>query len=200
MAEGRSIFTAVPLSPEAKAAVDELVTRVKADVAADVGPDARPVRWVRTDGIHVTLRFLGPTPADRFAGVERAVTAAAAECPPVRVRIHGAGGFPRPDRPRTLWLRIDEGQEGLATIARRLDDHLATDGWAHEARPFHAHLTLARADGVRAGPQTLRRLVAEAERLSFEFLADELVLFESVTGGGPARYEPLLRAPLTGEK
>jgi hypothetical protein len=40
--------------------------------------------------------------------------------------------------------------------------------------------------------------VAEAQRLAFEFVADELVLFESVTGGGPARYEPLLRASLSG--
>jgi hypothetical protein len=50
---------------------------------------------------------------------------------------------------------------------------------------------------VRAGPETLRRLVAEAEDLVVGWTADELVLFESVTGGGPARYEVLLRAPLS---
>jgi 2'-5' RNA ligase len=59
-------------------------------------------------------------------------------------------------------------------------------------------MTLARSDGVRAGPETLRRLVAEAEHLDVAWRADELVLFESVTGGGPARYESLLTVPLTG--
>jgi hypothetical protein len=41
-------------------------------------------------------------------------------------------------------------------------------------------------------------LTAEAEQLDVAWQADELVLMESITGGGPARYEPLLRAPLSG--
>jgi 2'-5' RNA ligase len=156
------------------------------------------VRWVRTDGLHLTVRFLGPTTADRLPGVERAVTATAAGARPLRIRIHGGGGFPRPDRPRTLWLRVAEGEDHLAALAQGLDDHLAAEGWPRETRPFRAHLTLARSDGVRAGPETLRRLVAEAENLDVSWQADELMLMESITGGGPARYEPLLRLPLEG--
>ena len=160
------------------------------------GSDVRPVRWVRTDGLHVTVRFLGPTPPGRLAGIERAVVATAVDVAPIHLRLHGGGGFPHPDRPRTLWLRIDEGEADLAALARRFDDYLAEEHWAREQRPFRAHLTLARSDGVRAGPETLRRLIAEAEDLSTEWVADELVLFESITGSGPARYEPLLRAEL----
>jgi 2'-5' RNA ligase len=176
------------------------VERIKASVPLHGrdGSELRTVRWVRMDGLHVTVRFLGPTPEDRLPRVERAVIATANEVAPVRLRLHGGGGFPGPDRPRTLWLNIDQGEAELAALARKLDDHLAEEGWPRESRPFRAHLTLARSDGVRAGPETLRRLVEEAEHLNVEWLAEELVLFESVTGGGPARYEPLLRAPLTG--
>jgi 2'-5' RNA ligase len=148
------------------------------------------------DGLHVTVRFLGPTPPDRLPGVERAVVAAATASKPFRLRLHGGGGFPRPDRPRTLWLRITDGADELADLARRVDDELAAHGWPRETRPFRAHLTLARSDGVRAGPKTLRALIAEAATLDVSWTADELVLFESVTGGGPARYDALLRAPL----
>jgi len=175
------------------------VDRVKAGVARDVGPDARPVRWVRTDGLHVTVRFLGPVAQDLLPPLATAIGQAAAATPPMRIRLHGGGGFPRPDRPRTLWLRIDDGAAALGAVAADLDGRLARAGWPPESRPFRAHLTLARADGVRAGPETLRRLVDEAQRLAFEFVADELVLFESVTGGGPARYERLLDVPLSGE-
>jgi 2'-5' RNA ligase len=197
----RAIFAALPLSPDARAQVEALVERVRAAMPireAD-GSEVRPVRWVRTDGLHVTVRFLGPTQPDRLAGIERAVAAAAAATQPIRLRLHGGGGFPHPDRPRTLWLRIDEGEAELAALARRLDDHLEDEHWPREQRPFRAHLTLARSDGVRAGPATLRRLVAEAQDLAAEWIADEFVLFESLTGGGPARYEPLLRAPLAGD-
>jgi 2'-5' RNA ligase len=191
---------ALPLSPDARRQVEDLADRVRASVPAleADGSAARPVRWVRTDGLHVTVRFLGPTAPGRLAGIERAVTATAAGFPPIRLRLHGGGGFPHPERPRTLWLRIDEGEAGVAALARDLDDHLADEQWPRDGRPFRAHLTLARSDGVRAGPETLRRLIAEAEALSAEWTADELVLYESITGGGPARYEPLLRARLTG--
>ena len=37
-------------------------------------------------------------------------------------------------------------------------------------------------------------LFAAAATLEIRFTADRLVLFESLTGGGPARYEPLLVA------
>ena len=130
--------------------------------------------------------------------MERAVTAAAALAQPVRVRLQGAGGFPRPDAPRTLWLRVVDGEAGLKELAGILDDALAAEEWPREGRDFRAHLTIARADGVRSGPETLRQLVAAAAETSIEWLADELVLYESVTGAGPARYEPLLRLPLGG--
>jgi 2'-5' RNA ligase len=186
----------IPLPPDARDEVTALVERVQAAMtlrSAGSG-DLRPVRWVRMDGVHVTVRFLGPTPPERIESVTAALQAVAEQSIPFRVRLQGGGGFPRPDRPRTLWLRIDQGESDLAAFARRLDDRLARDGWPRETRPFRAHLTLARSDGVRAGPETLRLLMAEAQHLSVGWTADEAVLFESVTGGGPARYEPLARA------
>ena len=196
----RAIFVALPLPPDARAQVEALVGRVQHGLPTREGDgsEVRPVRWVRTDGLHVTVRFLGPAAPDQLAGIERAVIATAADAAPIMLRLHGGGGFPRPDRPRTLWLRIEEGASELAALATRLDDHLAAEGWVREERPFRAHLTLARSDGVRAGPETLRRLIEEAQGLSTAWTAEELVLFESLTGGGPARYEPLLRVPLAG--
>lgn len=195
------MFVALPLPADAREQVAALVERVRAAVPSHEadGSERRAVRWVRTDGLHVTVRFLGPTPPDRLAGIERAVMATAAASAPFTLRLHGGGGFPHPDRPRTLWLQITAGDDAVAGLARSLDDRLAEEHWPRDGRPFGAHLTLARSDGVRAGPETLRRLVAEAETLDVSWQADEVVLYESVTGGGPARYEPLLRASLAAE-
>lgn len=197
MTEMRRLFVAVPLSEAARSAVTAVVERVR-EAERAAAPEDRPVRWVRVDGLHLTLRFLGATPEDRLEGLERAVDAAAGVVSPFGVRIAGAGGFPGPNRPRALWLGISEGGDALADLARRLDDGLASEGWDRETRPFRAHLTLARADGVPAGGRTVARLIAEAQGLDAAWTAERLTLYESQLGGGPARYIALHEARLTG--
>ena len=125
-----------------------------------------------------------------------AVRRAAATQDPFEVRIDGGGSFPNPGRRRTLWLAVTHGTTELASLARALNGELVAAGWPFDEQPFRAHLTVARSDGVTAGADVARRLTAAAEGLGVSSAADRLVLFESITGGGPARYEPLESTPL----
>ena len=190
---GRRVFIAAPLPDEASAAVAELVERVR---AAGVPGGGRDVRWVRLDGLHLTLRFLGPTLEDRVEASRAAVRAAAASAEPFDLVIGGAGTFPEGPRPRALWLGVREGAEALASLAAEVDRALVAAGWTPETRPFRAHLTLARADGVPAGASIGVSLVAAAASLRIPVRVDRIGLFESLTGGGPARYEPIEMADL----
>ena len=207
------LFIAVPLAEEARANVEALVGEVRSALRSgrDVeqgretartsnGRRERPteVRWVRMDGLHLTLRFLGPTPAERLATLTSLIDAAAARHPPFHVEIGGGGAFPSAARPRTLWLGIATGQDELKALADDVSTRLEAAGWPLDARPFRGHLTLGRSDGRLDGPETVRLLVERAERFRTRFEADRLVLFESVTGGGPARYEPVHATPLKG--
>jgi RNA 2',3'-cyclic 3'-phosphodiesterase len=177
------LFVAVPLNELARSAVAEVVERIRAGE-----PEGRGVRWVRLDGLHVTLRFLGPTAEARVTDVAAAVARAADGVAPFAIRIAGADAFPPAGRPRTIWLDLDRGTDELAALAARLDDALADAGWERERRPFRAHLTLARADGVRAGPATVAALRTAASELAIESPIGQIVLFESITGSGRARY------------
>ena len=85
---------------------------------------------------------------------------------------------------------------GLQALAAATSDVLAEAGWARDDRPFNPHLTLARTDGVRGAARVGRRLVQAAHGVEEWFEVDRLVLFESRTGDGPARYVPLHEAPL----
>ena len=69
-------------------------------------------------------------------------------------------------------------------------------GWPPDGRPFRPHLTLARADGVAVGRLVADRLVAAMAGRRIDCPIDRLGLYESVTGGGPARYVPVSEAPL----
>jgi 2'-5' RNA ligase len=177
------LFVAVPLSTDATAAVAAVVERIRVDE-----PEGRGVRWVRLDGLHLTLRFLGPTSESRVPDLAAAVADVARDGKPFAITVRGAGSFPPTGRPRTIWLDIRDGVESLEGLAARLDERLADAGWERDRRPFRAHLTLARADGVRAGPATVAALTAAAADLAIESPIDRLILFESITGSGRARY------------
>jgi RNA 2',3'-cyclic 3'-phosphodiesterase len=191
---GRRIFVAVPVSPDACEAIQAVVAKVRE--AAE--PGQREVRWVRLDGLHVTLRFIGPTLEQRIPDALAALGATAAASAPFEAGISGAGAFPGPNRPRALWLGIEPGAAELTALASAVDRELAARGWPEDGRPFRPHLTLARSDGIGSGSLTAERLVNASSGLDIRWSVDRLVLFESVTGGGPARYVPIGEAPLEG--
>ncbi|MFL5722797.1 MAG: RNA 2',3'-cyclic phosphodiesterase [Chloroflexota bacterium] len=185
---GRRIFVAVPLPSEARDAVAGLVDRVR---GAGVPGGGRDVRWVRLDGLHLTLRFIGPTPDARIPDAVDAVRIAGSSAEPFDLAIGGAGVFPVHGRPRALWLGLRDGEAPLTDLAAMVDAALTAAGWTFEPKPFTAHLTLARSDGVSAAAAIGRHLAEEAAAMDVRFRAERIGLFESVTGGGPARYEPV---------
>lgn len=221
---GRRLFFAAPLPAEACASVVELVEAVRErirpgepaaddrDRSVDGGGHGsvrgraersgavgeRTVRWVRMDGLHVTLRFLGPTLDERLPEVRSVLSAAADGVAPFTAVLSGGGAFPGPIRPRVLWLGFEEGVEGFAGLSRRVEESLTAAGWPPDERPFRPHLTLARADGIAAGTATAAALVELAAGWRVSWTVDRIGLFESITGGGPARYEPIAESRLVG--
>jgi 2'-5' RNA ligase len=151
----------------------------------------RAVRWVRLDGLHLTLRFLGPTTPEMVTPTQDAVRRAASSTSPIRAALEGAGAFPAAGRPRTLWIGLSDGLAALETLAGLVGSELVTAGWPVDDRPFRAHLTLARSDGMAAGPLVAERLRSAMTERRIDCTLDSLTLFESVTGGGPARYIPV---------
>jgi RNA 2',3'-cyclic 3'-phosphodiesterase len=184
---------AVPLSEAARSAVRALVDSVIADPDA---PAAARLRWAVGENLHLTMRFLGPIAPARVAEVAAAAAAAAARHAAIDVRLGGAGAFPSPARPRVLWLALADGAPGLTALAATLGDELALRGWDRDERPFRAHLTLARADGIAGAWRAVGALEAAAAGLEAGWTADRLVVYESLLGVGPAQYRPLATALL----
>jgi RNA 2',3'-cyclic 3'-phosphodiesterase len=188
------LFYAVPIPAEARARVGELIKHVQ----EGVGDGTARIRWVRVDGLHLTLRFLGATPAIRRPALESAADAIAGATTPFEVGLSSGGAFPSLARPRSLWVGVAEGADRLARLADALTQASLEEGQHLETRPFAAHLTIGRTDGVRLGPVAARALAEAASDLDVRFTADRVVLFRSQLGGGPARYEALHEARLGG--
>lgn len=181
------IFIGVEVPEAERAAIAALVAEV-------AGPEAwGPVRWVRPEGLHVTLRFLGRTPVEVVPAVAEVVRGVGRRAAPFELEVAGAGVFPSARRPRVLWLAVRRGGEVLAELAAALDRGLEPLGWPLEQRPYAAHLTLGRAEPGPGAAAAAATLVAAAAGLRLVWRVEELVLFESRLARGGARYVALER-------
>jgi len=188
------LFFAVPLPDD----VRETIRPVRDAVQAAVGNGQARIRWVRIESLHLTLRFLGPTSLDEAPALGAGADVVASKSAPFEIRIRGAGAFPAYGRPRTLWLGIEEGRAGLAALADGLARSVPRLDGAADDRPFSAHLTMARTDGLRLAEDAARALTEVAAGQEWAFTADRMVLYRSHMGEGPAWYEPIHEALLRG--
>jgi 2'-5' RNA ligase len=153
------------------------------------------VAWVRPEGMHVTLKFLGDVAEEALPEIYQAMETATAQAP-FNLRVTGAGAFPTPRRPKTVWAGIDEGAEPLAQLAAAVEDALAALGFPREERPFRPHITLGRVKDPR-GPQRLGELIAaHAGDVLGAMPVTEIVVMRSDLTPQGARYTPLRHVPL----
>lgn len=173
------------------------VPRSAADVVAEaIRPwrEAFPnARWVPSGNWHVTLKFLGWTPARLAPWVEGIVEGIVGLHRPMAPHIQGLGAFPSVGRARVLWAGIEDPASGLAALVADLEAALAEEFRA-EMRRFHAHLTVARSEP----PLRLPASYAETPLVSESFVAERVVLFRSHAQGGSTKYEPLRTFALGG--
>ncbi|MBI1885218.1 MAG: RNA 2',3'-cyclic phosphodiesterase, partial [Chloroflexi bacterium] len=134
-AEKWRLFVAVELPPAAKEALVRLQEALRRQGLASW-------RWVRPEGVHLTLKFLGETPVERVPEVERAVSEAVAGTSAFEMALAEPGAFSDRRGPRVLWVGLSGDVSRLAEVQRRLEERLAATGFPREERPFSPHLTL----------------------------------------------------------
>jgi 2'-5' RNA ligase len=153
-------------------------------------------RWVKPDGIHLTIRFLGEVTDDNDLRSRHLWRAAAAEIPPFDVRFGELARFPKAGRARILWVGVEElgGGSSLQALADRVERAARTAGFEPERRSFKPHLTLARA---ARGKRALWSAGMDFD-CGVEARIDRLVLYRSQLHPAGARYTALEHFRLEG--
>jgi 2'-5' RNA ligase len=151
----------------------------------------------------VTLCFLGSRPGGEVAEIAACCRAAVSATGALELTVGKALWLP-PRRPRVLTVELTGDDQGhLAAVQSALARGLVAGGFYEpEARPFLAHVTVARVArdasgrdasgrGARIRPRPLPAPAAMA------FTGERVTLFASRLGAGPARYEALATATLS---
>ncbi len=158
------------------------------------------IRWVKTDGIHLTLKFLGDVFEKGIPDIVTAASKAAASVGPLGFSVSGLGVFPDIRRPRVVFLDITGDTDRLVLLQKRLEGLLAEIGFPAENRPFHPHLTLGRIRSLRDATMLQKELGRGDFYTAGRFVAKELCLFQSNLTPHGAVYTKLAVSPFTAGK
>jgi 2'-5' RNA ligase len=128
-------FVALDLHPD--------MPRRLRDLEASLAPAFPGLRWVRPEGLHLTLRFLGSASPEQVSRLSARMECAAVAASAFEETVADLGIFPDGRSPRVLWLGISTG-ESLSRLQAACEDAAVSAGFPSEPRPFRAHLTLGR--------------------------------------------------------
>lgn len=180
-------FVAIPIGDGLRAALDGCSKALQAR------PGAEDWRWTDASAWHVTLAFMGATEPAAIPRVSATLAATAATIGPFTVEAGGLGAFSSRRRARVLWFGIADPDGRLRRLARAVRRAVELPV---EDR-FRGHLTLAR---LRSGLQAdASDLLDAASAPATPLVVDRIIFYRSHLGRGPARYEELSVAPLTGD-
>lgn len=182
-------FIAVSAPPE--------IRQVARRVMDLLSPAAREVKWVAAENLHWTLHFLGEIDVLEVPALCAAVSQAAREVETFELEVHGAGAFPAPDRPRTLWLGAGAGSQSMIALQAAIQHKLDRLGYRGESRRYVPHLTLGRAGKNAPVRPLVRELAGLADFRGGAMLVDEVTVYSSRLGPDGPAYEVLAHAPLS---
>lgn len=164
---------------------------------------ASALRWSATSNLHLTLRFLGDTTAENRSALVHALQGITKAQSPFSLGLDGLGAFPNWGNPRVVWVGVTGDLDILQRVQRRVEEEVQGCGFAPESRPYHPHITLARAardarrGTIRQAGELLSRQTKVAQQLG-HWTVSELVLMRSELRPGGSVYTVLERFALAG--
>jgi RNA 2',3'-cyclic 3'-phosphodiesterase len=174
------LFVAVVPPPPLPSRLRDLQERLR-----ETGAD---VKWVETDNLHLTIKFLGEASESLLPGIRETLSRVASSTAKFDLSLQGAGSFPPRGTPRVVWVGLRSDQVALARVSGAVETALEPLGVRREERPFSAHLTLGRVRSPREA-EALRKQIESMQDVEIgQMQVVELCLMESQLGPQGPRY------------
>jgi 2'-5' RNA ligase len=182
------VFAAVPLSPEARVLVS--------DVRDHLARREWPVRWVRDEAIHLTVRFFGEVADGMIGPLGHALAQSLSGMRPMALHLGQLGVFPSRRRARVIWIGVD-APPAFELVHHHVERAAQVVGLPMDHSIYRPHVTLGR---VRRGAELPAAALDALDEISETgtTMAEQVVLYRSELHPGGARYEALRVVPLEG--
>ncbi len=181
------VFIAVNLDQHMRKEIERIQLEMESKVQG--------IRWVRSELLHITLRFLGEIDRAVIPALSGAMNVIAHKNTSFTLSFSRTGIFPSLKKPRVIWIGVEKGVEELKGLAMHVDRAIEEILGVKEEKSgqkkrqgkekFKPHLTIGRAkinETVHISQDALARKWLCAGTLN----VDSFYLMESIiTSSGP---------------
>ncbi len=178
-------FIAVDMAPVIKAAAKKQIRALEKITSG--------YRWDDVQTLFLTLKQLGKVEDREIPDLCRYVEGAVKASRIFDIDFRGLGAFPSLDRPRTIWMGIEDVDGAFATLQRNLDDVLSDKmGFQPEKKEFKAHLSLGRSLEPPQPSRELKEYLEQSADVEFGSMeVDQVIIYSMFTKRGPTTYTPM---------
>jgi 2'-5' RNA ligase len=184
-------FIAIDLPAPIQKELEGVINQLK-------GPHTSAIRWVSTNNIHVTLKFLGDISSSSLETLTKAIKAEASRFQPFEVKVADLGAFPNIRRPRVVWVGL-HAPPALEALQRGIESETRKIGYSPEERPFTPHLTLGRV-AHNASLEAIHQISIAISNIEVGelgvFWVDSIRIYRSDLRPTGSIYTPLVTSPL----
>ena len=157
------LFIAIEIEKRIKERILDYLKHLK---KADAG-----VRWVASENIHITLKFLGNIDAIILPALIKSIDNGMLLFSPFRIQIGNVGAFPTVKKPRILFVGVQDKENNLLKIFEQLEKGIEEYGIKRETKNYVGHITIGRTKLQK----NLRKLIDTLQSDSDRFFGQQKV-------------------------
>jgi len=157
------LFIAIEIEKRIKERILDFLNHLK---KADAG-----VRWVDSENIHVTLKFLGNIDAIMLPALIKYIDNVMSCFSPFKIQIGNVGAFPTVKKPRILFVGVGDKENNLLKIFEQLEKGIEEYGIKRETKNYVGHITIGRTKSQK----NLRKIMDTLQSDSDHFFGQEKV-------------------------
>jgi len=137
------------------------------------------IRWTKPENMHITLKFLGSTPAEKVKNIVEVMGNVAKDYKEIEMNFSRVGLFGSSYKPRVIWLGFKENLV-LTELAENLKRKLEPIGFPYDRQNFVPHLTLGRINKIES-KSYFQSVLNGYKKLDLQaFQIKKIYLFESI--------------------
>ncbi|GMT45234.1 MAG: RNA 2',3'-cyclic phosphodiesterase [bacterium] len=153
------------------------------------------ISWVKPDNFHLTLKFLGKTPEERFSTLRTALQQVAKQTTVFPMKMAGTGIFGSSYKPRVLWFSV-ENDDAIHRLGEDVLSVLDNAGFPRDRQNFVPHLTIGRINKIEHKKIFQDAVAAHRHDFLQKFTVDKIILYESLLKPSGVTYRVVMEFAL----